>query len=169
VTNLKKYLQGGDLRSIAGVEQLVPLIKTQKDFDELFFCLYSEDRLTVMRTADAIEKITKYHPAFLDPHKSRLITLLGTASGKELKWHLAILTSRLDLTKNELLLVWDRMAGWARDKSESKIVRVNSLQALFELSRNNNALMKDFENILRDLKKENIPSINARIKIITQD
>jgi len=79
VTDIKKYLKGGDIRSIAGVEQLVPLIKTQKDFDELFSCLYSEDRLIVMRAADAIEKITRDHQAYLDPHKSRLISLLGTA------------------------------------------------------------------------------------------
>lgn len=59
MNNKKKYLQGGDLRSIADVDQLIPLIKTQKTFDELFSCLESEDRLIVMRAADAIEKITR--------------------------------------------------------------------------------------------------------------
>jgi hypothetical protein len=79
VNDVKKYLQGGDLRSIADVEQVVPLIKTQKTFDELFSCLDSDDRLIVMRAADAIEKITRDHPEYLDSHKIRLIRLPNTA------------------------------------------------------------------------------------------
>lgn len=58
MNNLITYLQGGDLRSIANVDRLLPLIKDQNDFDELFRHLYSDDRLIIMRTADAIEKIT---------------------------------------------------------------------------------------------------------------
>jgi hypothetical protein len=91
LNDVKKYLQGGDLRSIADVDQLVPLIKTQKTFDELFSCLDSDDRLIVMRAADAIEKITRDHPKYLDSHKNRLIRILDTARDKELKWHLALL------------------------------------------------------------------------------
>ena len=79
VNDIKKYLQGGGLRSIADVDQLIPLIKTQKTFDELFSCLDSDDRLIVMRVADAIEKITRDHPEYLDSHKIRLIRLLNTA------------------------------------------------------------------------------------------
>ncbi len=164
-----KYLHGGDLRSIADVDQLIPLIKNQKNFDELFRFLSSEDRLVVMRTADAAEKITKTHPAYLDPHKSEIIELLNNAKDKELKWHLALMVSRIDLSENELERVWNKLEAWVRDKSESKIVRVNSLQALYELSSLNKALKRDFEIIIGDIKKENIPSINARKNILKRD
>jgi hypothetical protein len=119
-----KYLKGGDLRSIAGVDQLIPLIKTQKEFDELFAWLYSEDRLVVMRAADAIEKVTRNHPAYLDSHKTETIELLSSAHHKEFKWHAAILIPRVNLSRNELEQIWNRLADWLRDKSESKIVRV---------------------------------------------
>ncbi len=165
--DLKKYLKGGDLRSIADVDKLIPLIKTQKEFDELFTWLHSSDRLIVMRAADAIEKVTRTHPVFLDFHKTEIIELLNTAKDKELKWHLALMASRMDLSGNEAELVWDKLADWARDRSESKIVRVNSLQSLFELSRKYGELNKDFEHIAREVKAEGIPSINARLRTLS--
>jgi hypothetical protein len=163
VNDLKKYLQGGDLRSIAGVDQLMPLIKTQKKFDELFTWLHSQDRLIVMRAADAIEKVTRTQPAYLDPHQTEIIELLKTAKDKELRWHAAQLAPRIDLSWNKVEQVWNKLEDWARDRSESKIVRVNALQALFELSGKYVELKKDFEQIAREVKAEGIPSINARL------
>lgn len=166
---LKEYLQGGDLRSIADVDQLIPLIETQQDFDGLFAYLNSEDRLIVMRAADTIEKITKAHPEYLETHKSRLIILLNSAQDKELKWHVALLASRIGLSKNELEQVWNKLEVWARDRLESKIVRVNSLQSLYELSRKHSERKKDFELTAQEVKTEGIPSINARIRKLLSD
>jgi hypothetical protein len=169
VNDVKKYLQGGDLRSIADVDQLIPLIKTQKTFDELFSCLDSDDRLIVMRAADAIEKITRDHPEYLDSHKIRLIRLLNTARDKELKWHLVLLIPRIDLNSKELGQVWNKLYIWAKDKKGSRIVRVNSLQALYELSEKYRELKKDFEFTAQEVKTEGIPSINARLKMLTRE
>ena len=49
-------------------------------------------------------------------------------------------------------------------KNESKIVRVNSVQGLFNLLPQNAALTGDFNLLLKTLEAENIPSLNARIK-----
>jgi len=162
--DLKGYLQGGDLRSIADVDQLIPLIETQKDFDQLFAYLNSEDRLIVMRAAHAIEKLTKAHPEYLDAHKSRLMALLNTAQDKELKWHVALIASRIDLSRNEVEQVWNKLEAWVRDRLESKIVRVNSVQALYDLSRKHSERIMDFELTAQEVKTEGIPSINARIR-----
>jgi len=54
--------------------------------------------------------------------------------------------------------------NWAKDKTNSRIVRVNSMQALFELSRQNKKFTKKFQQLIGELQKENIPSINARIR-----
>jgi CRISPR/Cas system-associated protein Csm6 len=56
MSKLQKHLKGGDLRSIGKVETIVKTIKTQYDFDNLFKGLFNNDRLVIMRTADAIEK-----------------------------------------------------------------------------------------------------------------
>ncbi|TAK39564.1 MAG: hypothetical protein EPO28_10695 [Saprospiraceae bacterium] len=133
MNDLTPYLQGGGLRSTGEVEQLLPLIKTQQDFDELFRFMFSEERLVAMRAADAVEKIALRQPDFLQKHKAEVLHLLPQARHIEFKWHLALLVSRLPLAEKESQAVWAVLKGWAMDASESKIVRVNSLQAMSEL------------------------------------
>lgn len=164
MTNLIKYLNGGDLRSIADANEVVPLIKTQTDFDKLFKYLVTNDRLIVMRTADAIEKITLQNPEYLIRHNQDIINLINTAVDKELKWHLALIASRLNLTVIELGIIWDKLIQWVKDKKESKIVRVNSIQTLFDLSNKNVELKRDFDITIQEVEAENIPSINARLR-----
>jgi len=160
----KTYLEGGDLRSIADVDQLIPLIRSQSDFDTLFTHLYSENRLIVMRAADAIEKITVANPEFLKHHKGELSQMLQTADNKELKWHLALMIPRLTWSTDELEKVWSILFNWAKDRSESKIVRVNSIQALFDLKASYEEYENEFVSLVEEIKKENIPSINARLR-----
>ena len=158
------YLQGGDLRSIAKVEELLSLIKSQSDFDNLFKHLNSKDRLVVMRTADALEKISATKPEYLSSHKEDIINFLDTAKDKEFKWHLSLMTARLDLTIDELRKVWAEMTKWAKDKDESRIVRVNAIQSLFDLAKKHKEFKTDFNLTIKVIKGENIPSINARLK-----
>lgn len=169
IVKMKSFLDkliGGDLRSIGRTNEVVNEVKNQHDFDILFEGLYHQDRKIKMRTADAIEKITLLTPTFLATHKKEIVQLCSQAEHIELKWHLALLVSRLPLKSTELNEVWRRLAGWAMDKKESKIVRVNSLQSLSVLSKDNKVLLEEFELMINKLRKENIPSLNARIKKI---
>lgn len=161
---LVRYLQGGDLRSIAAVEKLLPLIKNQEDFDTLFHYLSSEDRLLAMRAAEAVEKITLQNPAFLHSHKNAILKLMEEADDKELKWHLALLISRLELSTEEISRAWGSLTKWAKSPSESKIVRVNSIDSLYKLSTQHQLLKQELEGIIQELEAENIPSLNARIR-----
>lgn len=117
-----------------------------------------------MRAADAIEKISIHNPGYLDNYKNELIEFLGTAEQKEFKWHLALILPRLKLTKEEIERVRDTLSRWARDQSESKIIRVNSLQGLHEMTQNFNIIDNNLLAIFDELLNENIPSLNARIK-----
>jgi hypothetical protein len=164
MSNLENLLKGGDLRSIGKSNKVVSLIDSQRSFDDLFQLLFSEDRKVVMRVADAIEKITISHSNYLQPHKREIMRLCDKAENKELKWHLALLVSRLSLSPKELEEIWQILLAWATNKVESKIVRVNSLQALFNLLTLNKELEHHFSSTLSKIEKENIPSLNARIK-----
>jgi len=161
---IEKYLQGGDLRSIGISEKLLKLIKNQKDFDILFNYLNNSNRLISMRAADAIEKITIKHPQYLKSHKKEILQLTSKPIEKELKWHLALLIPRLNLTIKEIEGQWEILQTWASNTSESKIVRVNSLQALYELSNKSPDLILEFNTIINQIESEKIPSINARIR-----
>jgi len=163
VNRWEKFLKGGDLRSIGNANRILQEVKTVSHFDELFECFFSSDRRVVMRAADAIEKITRDRHTWLQKHKRQIIKLMDQAKNKELKWHLASLSSRLILSTSECASVCRILSRWCLDRAESRIVRVNSLQALAELQtrwpENQSTLIK----IMNEVAKEKIPSLQARI------
>ena len=163
---LSEKLSSGDLRSIGNADLAAAEVHDQNDFDDLFKCLYSNDRLIVMRAADAVEKVTVKRSDLLMKHKEEIIAFCGQAGNIEFKWHLALLLPRLPLSENEFAAVWRILSSWLLDPNESKIVRTNSMQALFELSKQDPAVREEFESILSEVEKENIPSLQSRIRKI---
>ncbi len=81
-----------------------------------------------------------------------------------MKWHLALLIPRLDLTDNEKEIAWQTLAERVLDKQQNKITRSNSIRALYEIAERDNFYLKEFELAVNQIRKENIPSLNARIK-----
>ena len=164
--DLLQKLSGGDLRSIGKANLIAAEIKNQSDFDLLFNCLHSDDRLIVMRAADAIEKVTVKRVDFLCGHKEEILAFCEHTDNIEFKWHLALLLPRLEFSKNEYATVWEILSSWLLDKEESKIVRTNSMQALFELSKQNSHAKEKLDKMLSEVENENIPSLLARIRKI---
>lgn len=159
-------LSGGDLRSLGESAALIKTITRQTEFDALFAYLEAEDRLIALRAADVIEKISQAHPEFLYPHSNKIIALTALAENKEMKWHLAQLIPRLRLNKIRQKAVLKLLNEWACDKTNSRIVRVNALQAVYDLSSANKEWQSDLGLLIVKLKQENIPSLNARIRKI---
>jgi hypothetical protein len=166
MNRFENELSGGDLRSIGRSNAVVLQVHNQADFDALFHCLFSKNRLVVMRAADAVEKITITRPQYLQKHENELFQMCMVAKEKELKWHLALLLPRLSLLPHERAGAWKILTAWVKNKNASRIERVNALQALFELSRNDQALAAELTMLLLALSAENLPSLNARIKIL---
>ncbi len=163
---IKKYLEGGDMRSIGQVERVVPLIKNQADFDALFEFVLSRDELLSMRAIDAVEKITVSHPEYLRPHGKAIFKAMPLASKNVIKWHLALIVARIDWQEERLGFVWEQLTRWATSAKESRIVRVNAIQALFELSRKHPELREDLRLTVELLEQSEIPSIKARLRIL---
>lgn len=157
-------LKGGDLRSLGQSNEVVKCISTQQSFNELFKCIFYPDRVVAMRSMDAVEKVTLVHPEYLQQHSSELFQLLDQAQYKEFKWHLPLLIVRLSFSKVEAGKVWEKLTNWALDQNESKIVRVNSIQALYYLLKQYPDLRTGFNQTLKELEKTDIPSIKARLK-----
>ena len=164
--NAEELLMGGDLRSTGKVNEIVRGVYGQNEFDSVFKALFHPDRKVVMRAADAVEKITLDKHDWLEKHKNEILQLCFQAKHIELKWHLALLVSRLKLTGEETGIVWELLTGWATDKNESRIVRVNSIQGLFNILQSNRKLELDFNQTISRVTEENIPSLNARIRKI---
>lgn len=163
-----RLLLGSDLRKLRNNTNVIKFVTDQHSFDTLFQLIFHHERPLVMRAVDAVEKITKKTPAYLIPHKMQLLSILQSADHQELKWHIAQLLPRIALTQAELEDVWHKLTYWTLNRNESKIVRVNALQALFDISRQFPQWQKDFGQTLNAVKREPIPSIQARAKKLKQ-
>jgi len=163
-SNLTELLAGNDLRSLGNSSEILSLVNDQNSFDKLFKYLYNKDRAIVMKTIDVIEKITLKHEEYLQKHKLEILNISKDAENIELKWHLAQILARIKYTDNEILSVLKILEEWILNKKESKIVRVNSLQSLYELVKSNNEYRNKLNKIVSVIRLENISSINARIK-----
>ena len=159
-----RILLGKDLRKLRNSDKVIELVTDQQSFDKLFKLIFHHERPLVMRAADAVEKVTLNHREYLQPHKAQLLSILNSADHKELKWHIAQLLPRIDFDEQELNDVWHTLTYWTLNRNESKIVRVNALQGLFDLSKKFKSLQKDFNQTMATVSHEPIPSIQARIK-----
>jgi hypothetical protein len=159
-----QLLMGKDLRRLRSTHKAVNAVYNQETFDELFGLVLHHERPLVMRAVDAVEKITLDHPEYLQPHKAQLKAIMSTADHKELKWHIAQLITRVPLTQEELIDVWNTLSYWARNRSESKIVRVNALQGLYDLSKEHPEFANEYNTLCSSMEHEHIPSIQARIR-----
>lgn len=167
MTSLRALLSGGDLRSIGNSDTIISMVNSQEDFDALFKLVFDEDRIVALRAADAVEKITRTTPLYISRHKQELLVCGYRVNNKEIKWHIAQILPRLCLNSSEAANVWQLLFSWAMDKANSNIVRVNAIQGLFELLKILPCNNLSFQLLLNQLKKEEIPSINARIKHLT--
>jgi hypothetical protein len=99
---IAQELGGGDRRSIGKADDVAAQVQRNRNrFKELIRCLWSDDPIVRMRAADAVEKVSRRYPDILHPFKVELLGLLSEATQQELRWHLAQMIPRLELSERE--------------------------------------------------------------------
>ena len=133
MVDLISKLRGGDRRSIGKVDAVVSAVRKKPDlFKLLANGLFEHDPVVRMRAADAMEKISLDDPALLQPFKRQLIQLAKESQQQELRWHLAQMIPRLNLTPRETDALTEILFDYLDDKS--KIVVTFAMQALADFA-----------------------------------
>jgi len=163
--NLREYLTGGDRRSLGRSKELLQLMQSRMDlFPQLLRYMWDSDPLVVMRAADAVEKITHADSKPLQPFKKELLGLAAGAEEQELRWHLALMLPRLQLTsaeqKRAIAILMDYLSH------KSSIVKTFALQALFDMSRQNPYAIFNLEEILNNAAHTGTAAMRARARIL---
>jgi hypothetical protein len=154
-------LKGGDRRSIGRANEVVrQVLRSPALLGELFRGMRSGDPLVRMRAADAAEKVTARRPDLLQRYKRSLLNTIANIDQQEVRWHVAQMIPRLNLTPTERV----RAVGilFAYLSLKSKIVRTFALQALVSLSYNDSDLRRRVIKILRDVIETGTPALKAR-------
>jgi hypothetical protein len=154
-------LVGTDRRSIGKANEVVTeVIANPSLFEIVFDGISSNDPVLRMRCADVVEKITVNHPEYLIPYKQRLINEISRINQQEVRWHVAQLFSRIELTNNECNEVLNILLTYLKDKS--KIVKTFSMQALADIAEQDKGLKPSIIEKLEVLTREGSPAMQSR-------
>jgi hypothetical protein len=156
-----KKLAGTDRRSTGRSDEVVDeVLASPTLFDAVFEGMLADDPVLRMRAADAVEKITAQHPEYLRPYKNKLIRRVARIDQQEVRWHVAQMFSRLDLTRAERRVVVDILAEYLKD--ESKIVKTFSMQALADMAEQDAELRPSIVMQLQELTRTGSPAMQSR-------
>lgn len=121
-------LTAGDRRSIGRSDEVAERVVRHRELlAPLIGGMLHDDPLVRMRAADAVEKATRRHPAWLAPFKRRLLGEIAAVDQPEVRWHVAQMLPRLRLASGEEARAVRILMGYLKD--ESRIVKTFSMQA----------------------------------------
>lgn len=154
-------LSGNDLRSIGRANEVVQNILDNPElFSVVFNGMLGDNPVIRMRAADAIEKVSREHPEYLEPFKKALIVEVSKTEQKEVRWHVAQMFSYLRLKPSETKAVVQILLDYLKD--ESKIVQTSSMQALADIAERDKQYRPQTISILRKLTSSGSPAVQAR-------
>lgn len=156
-----RMLQGGDRRSIGRSNDVVSRVLEDPTLLEVVFAgMRSDDPVLRMRCADAAEKTTRQHPEYLRPFKIALIKHLAAIEQKEVRWHVAPMLARLELSDSEQTRIVGILLSYLNDRSS--IVKTFAMQALADMALLDPKLRPSVVVHLRELSIVGTAAMKAR-------
>jgi hypothetical protein len=132
---------------------------------DLVACLFSRNATVRMRAADALERLSRGHGAWLDPYGERLLTEAAAIDQVELRWRLVQILPRLTLSDDQRRRALHRLSDWF-ETSPSRIVRSSALQAVVDLAARDADLRATAADMLGRAMRSGVPSLAARARRI---
>ncbi|USO02076.1 MAG: hypothetical protein H6850_03100 [Alphaproteobacteria bacterium] len=113
--------------------------------------------------AEELEKFSRNHPDAIHPFKNEILATLKTCKNNITKWHLLQMLKRLPFEEREVVALESLLKDLFHN-SPSKIVKVESLQAAVDLSRQYPELKELAMGLYENALTSAIPSLKARVK-----
>lgn len=159
---IRAMLTAGRSRmSVGRAREVAALVVAHpKKVSPLMECLWDQDAGTANRAADALERVSHEAPSLAAPWKDSLLGLLAEAEQNKLRWNLALIVPRLDLTRAEARRAAGLLQNYLED--QSSIVKTCAMQGLAELTRHDASLLPEVLDLLRLLTRSGTPAMRAR-------
>jgi hypothetical protein len=154
-------LRGGNRRSLGRSHQVVMSIcRNPKVLPLILDLIVEGDPVVKMRAADAIEKATASRPELLQPYKETILNEVAAIDQQEVRWHVAQMLPRLQLSPRERDLAVAILFEYLDDKSS--IVRTFSMQALCDFALRDQRLLCRVVPVLEHLTATGTPAMRSR-------
>lgn len=177
--NLRSMLMAGrhalDKGRVCEIAELV--VKEPRRLGAVVKCLWDEDAGVACRAADVLERITARYEPWLGPRpypdfdirrlerwKESLIGLIAEAEAKKLRWNLAYVVPRMQLTVAEARRAAQGLNAYLDDSSS--IVKTSAMHGLAALARHDPGMLPGVIDLLRMLSRSGTPAMRARGRIL---
>jgi hypothetical protein len=131
---------------------------------QLIECLWDDDPGVANRAADALERVSYHRPRLAAAWTEALIGLMAEAEQNKLRWNLALLVPRLELSVAESRRVAATLQTYLDDRSS--IVKTAAMHGLAALTRHDPELLPEVLDLLRILSRSGTPAMRARGRIL---
>jgi hypothetical protein len=156
-------LAGGDRRSIGLSNEVVAhILKHRASLEALMDAIDCDDPVVRMRATDAAEKIAAKRPEWMARRADRLIRIAEASCQQEVRWHMAQIFARLDLTPDQTRAATEIMFRYLND--DSRIVRVSAITALASFASNDVRLRAKVMPLIEEMAKTGSPAERARAR-----
>ena len=163
MSDLVRKLSGGDRRSIGRSSEVVAeVLEDISLFSAVFEGILSPDPIIRMRAADVAEKVSAVHPECLQPFKEKLLGPVAAVDQQEVRWHVAQMVPRLELSEGERVKAVAILLGYLEDRSQ--IVKTFAIQALADLAVGDAALGHRLVPLLQGLADGGSPAVKNRAR-----
>jgi HEAT repeat protein len=160
-TDVLSRLRGGNRRSLGRSGEIALKIANDPELlAQVFEGLLSVDPVLRMRAADAIEKATRKHPELLKPYKRRLLREIALIDQQEVRWHVAQILPRLQMTAKERQHAVSILLDYLEDKSS--IVRTFAMQGLADFAMEDAQLRARVAPLIEFLTSKGTAAMRAR-------
>jgi hypothetical protein len=154
---------GGKSNSLGRVNGVIELtLHDQSRLSELYDCLFNEDAWVRMRAADALEKVCRIHPEWLEPYTDRLLKDFGRHSQASIRWHLAQIVDQVTLTPSQRQQAQACLSGWLQNTDVDWIVAANALETLAHFTSQGHYPKEDLILLLKRQQKHHSKSVVKR-------
>ncbi len=161
---IKIILAGGNPRSLERTEEVVALVLRNRTWlHELYACLLEDDETIRMRASDALEKVCRQRPAWVQAYIPQLLTEVAPIDQASVQWHLAQMFGEVELTPQQRAAACRILKRNLAAKKDWIVVNY-SMETLVKLSQNDGQLRTEVLVILEGLLADPHKSVVARAR-----
>ena len=159
-------LTGGHPNSLGRTLEVVDIILADESkLEELYECYFSEDEVVRLRVSNAMKRVCKAHPEWLEPYIDKLLNEISDINQASTQWTLAQLFQSLESRMNEAQIAKAiEVMKTNLERSDDWIVLNHTMQTLSDWSRKNADLKTWLNPRLEHLSGDERKSVAKRAK-----
>jgi hypothetical protein len=172
--SLRNLLAPGRRLHVGRVGQVVALLESHPTrLAQLVECLWDDDPAIANRAADVLERVTRDRPQRAQRWKDSLLGLMAEAGtnklDKKLRWNLALVVPRLELSVAECRGVAALLRSWLDEPESGSIVKTAALHGIACLARQDRASLPAAIELLQIAGRSGTAAMRARSRNLLQE